>query len=179
VSFDRTDSDGCMSTNDSVYLLASGASGVTPDYDDFRDGLTEVCCSLAQQLIADAEGAEHEIAINVTGAATEEDALDAARTIGRSNLVKCAIAGNQPYWGRIMAALGTCQAAFDPGTLELSLNGVTVFAQGEPADPAETVDLTPRHTDITVDLHAGHHEATIWTNDLTHGYVTENAEYAS
>jgi glutamate N-acetyltransferase/amino-acid N-acetyltransferase len=179
VSFNRADSDGCMSTNDSVLLLASGASGVTPDFDEFTDALSEVCVALAQQLIADAEGAEHEIAITVTDAATEEDAVEVARAVARSNLFKCAIAGNDPNWGRVLAAVGTTQAAFDPDQLDVTFNGVPVFLAGAPGADRSTVDLHPRAVTVTIDLHAGTHAATVWTNDLTHGYVTENADYSS
>jgi glutamate N-acetyltransferase/amino-acid N-acetyltransferase len=179
VSFDRTDSDGCMSTNDTVLLLASGASGVTPDRDEFADGLTEVCVSLARQLIADAEGAEHEITITVTGAATVEDALEVARAVARSNLFKCAVAGNDPNWGRVLAAVGTTAAAFDPDQLDVAFNGVAVYRAGAPGEPRSSVDLHPRQVSLDIALHAGHHEATLWTNDLTHGYVSENADYSS
>ncbi|MDR1806661.1 MAG: bifunctional glutamate N-acetyltransferase/amino-acid acetyltransferase ArgJ [Propionibacteriaceae bacterium] len=178
-SFDRADSDGCMSTNDTVLLLASGASGVTPDPDEFADALTAVCVALARQLIADAEGAEHEVTVTVTGAATEEDALEVARAVARSNLFKCAIAGNDPNWGRVLAAVGTTAAAFDADALDVAFNGVAVFRDGAPGEPRSAVDLHPRQVDVAINLHAGHHEAAIWTNDLTHGYVSENADYSS
>ncbi|MDR1386069.1 MAG: bifunctional glutamate N-acetyltransferase/amino-acid acetyltransferase ArgJ [Propionibacteriaceae bacterium] len=179
VSFDRADSDGCMSTNDSVLLLASGASGRRPDLDDFRQVLTEVCVSLARQLIADAEGAEHEIAIQVRGAASQEDAVEVARTVARSNLFKCAVAGADPNWGRVLAAVGTTQAAFDPDLIDVAFNGVEVFRQGAPGADRSLVDLTGRQVTVDIDLHAGRHQGVVWTNDLTHGYVAENADYSS
>ncbi|MDR1214196.1 MAG: bifunctional glutamate N-acetyltransferase/amino-acid acetyltransferase ArgJ [Propionibacteriaceae bacterium] len=179
VSFDRADSDGCMSTNDSVLLLASGASGTRPDLDDFSDALTAVCVSLARQLIADAEGAEHEITIQVSGAASEEDAVEVARAVARSNLFKCAIAGADPNWGRVLAAVGTTQAAFDPDLIDVAFNGVEVFRQGTPGADRSQVDLTGRQVQVDIDLHAGRHQGVVWTNDLTHGYVSENADYSS
>ena len=179
VSFDRADSDGCMSTNDTVILMANGASGVEPDLDEFREALTAVSVSLARQLIADAEGAEHAIAVTVTGAASEQNALEVARTVARSNLFKCAIAGNDPNWGRVLAAVGTTKAAFDPGAVDVFFNGVGVFLGGAPGVPRDRVDLHPFDVSVVVDLHAGTQAATIWTNDLTHGYVSENADYSS
>ncbi|MDR0990334.1 MAG: bifunctional glutamate N-acetyltransferase/amino-acid acetyltransferase ArgJ [Propionibacteriaceae bacterium] len=179
VSFDRADSDGCMSTNDTVLLLASGASGQVPDRAEFAHALTAVCCDLARQLIADAEGADHEIAITVKGAASEEDAVEVARSIARSNLFKCAIAGNDPNWGRALAAVGTTQAAFDPDQVDLAFNGIVLYQAGAPAADRQEVDLHPRQVDVTVDLHSGLHQATVWTNDLTHAYVSENADYSS
>jgi glutamate N-acetyltransferase/amino-acid N-acetyltransferase len=179
VSFDRTDSDGCMSTNDTVLLLASGASAVVPDRAEFSQALTEVCVCLARQLIADAEGAEHEIAVTVTGAKTEEDAVEVARAVARSNLFKCAVTGHDPNWGRILAAVGTTQAAFEPEAIDVSFNGVQVFCQGAPGAPRSAVDLKPCSVDVTIDLHAGVETATVWTNDLTHGYISENADYSS
>lgn len=179
VTFDRADSDGCMSTNDTVLLLASGASGVEPDPAEFTSVLTRVCRSLALQLIADAEGAEHEITIEVTSAATEDDAVEVARAVARSNLFKCAIAGNDPNWGRVLAAVGTTSAAFDPDRIDVSFNGVTVFTQGGLGADRSAVDLHDRHVHVLIDLGAGDRAATIWTNDLTHGYVSENADYAS
>ncbi|MDR1265029.1 MAG: bifunctional glutamate N-acetyltransferase/amino-acid acetyltransferase ArgJ [Propionibacteriaceae bacterium] len=179
VSFDRLDSDGCMSTNDAVLLLASGACGIVPGRDEFERGLTAVCLSLARQLIADAEGAEHDIAITVSRAASQEDAVEVARAVARSNLFKCAVAGRDPNWGRIMAAVGTTRAAFDPDDIDVSFNGVTVFRQGAPDAPREAVDLGPRQVELVINLRAGDEEATVWTNDLTHGYVSENADYSS
>ncbi|MDR0285961.1 MAG: bifunctional glutamate N-acetyltransferase/amino-acid acetyltransferase ArgJ [Propionibacteriaceae bacterium] len=178
VSFDRADSDGCMSTNDTVVLLANGASGVTPGA-EFQAGLDAVCVSLARQLIADAEGAEHAITVTVASAATEADALEVARSIARSNLFKCAIAGNDPNWGRVLASMGTTTAAFDPHAVDVSFNKVAVFRAGAPGTPRGEVDLTPFEVLVEVALHAGDATAAIWTNDLTHGYVSENADYSS
>jgi glutamate N-acetyltransferase/amino-acid N-acetyltransferase len=179
VTFDRLDSDGCMSTNDSVVLLASGASGVQPAYADFAAAVEHICHDLAQQLLRDAEGAEHDIAITVLGAATEADAVQVGRAVARSNLFKCAIFGNDPNWGRILAAIGTTTAEFDPADLDVALNGVWVCRGSVPAEPADNVDLTPREVTVTVDLKSGSHRATVWTNDLTHTYVHENSAYAT
>lgn len=178
-SFDRIDSDGCMSTNDSVICMSSGASGISPDLQAFTDGLTQVCQSLAQQLITDAEGATHDIAIRVINAASETDALEVAREIGRSNLFKCAIFGNDPNWGRVLSAVGVTKARFRPDELDVSINGVEVCRAGCVGEDRSLVDLAPRRCDVLVDLHAGDQEATIWTNDLTYEYVKENAEYSS
>lgn len=179
VSFDRLDSDGCMSTNDQVTLLASGASGVTPDAAAFRAALIEVCTSLAVQLQADAEGASHDITIRVVGAASEDDAVEVGRSVARNNLFKAAIFGNDPNWGRVLAAIGTTQAAFDPYLVDVSFNGVRLCSAGAPDRPREEVDLTPRATDVLIDLKAGDAAATIFTNDLTHDYVHENSAYSS
>lgn len=179
LSFDRADSDGCMSTNDTVLLLASGASGVTPDAAEFTACLTEVCQDLAKQLITDAEGASHDIAIRVTGAASEADAETVGREIARSNLFKCAIFGNDPNWGRILAAIGTTTARFEPEDIDVAINGVTVCRAGATGDDRSRVDLSRRHVHIVVDLHAGVDSATIWTNDLTHDYVHENSAYST
>ncbi len=179
VTFDRVDSDGCMSTNDQVTLMASGASGVTPDEAAFTTVLTEVCADLARQLQQDAEGASHDVTITTIGAATEQDALDASRAVARSNLFKAAIFGNDPNWGRVLAAVGTTDAEFDPQALDVTINGVMVCRAGTPHEPADLVDLTPRDTSVLIDLHAGVSEATILTNDLTHDYVHENSAYSS
>ncbi|KZE90213.1 bifunctional glutamate N-acetyltransferase/amino-acid acetyltransferase ArgJ [Microbacterium sp. TNHR37B] len=179
VTFDRLDSDGCMSTNDQVTLLASGATGVTADLDEFTRVLTEVCQDLAQQLQADAEGASHDISIQVVHAASEEDAVTVGRSVARNNLFKAAIFGNDPNWGRVLAAIGTTQARFDPYDVDVSFNGVRVCSHGAPDRPREDVDLTPRSTEILIDLKAGDAEATILTNDLTHDYVHENSAYSS
>ncbi|MDO5735760.1 MAG: bifunctional glutamate N-acetyltransferase/amino-acid acetyltransferase ArgJ [Propionibacteriaceae bacterium] len=179
MSFDRADSDGCMSTNDTVLLLASGASGVRPRMDAFTDALTDLCCDLARQLIADAEGASHEIAIEVVGAAYEEDAELVGREIARSNLFKCAVFGNDPNWGRVLSAIGVTDADFDPDMLDVAFNGVQVCRGGQIGEDRSLVDLTGRHVHVLVDLHAGEHAATILTNDLTYDYVKENAEYSS
>jgi len=179
VSFDRLDSDGCMSTNDTVALLASGAGGITPTLADLTDAVTKACTDLAMQLLADAEGAEHEIAITVANAATEDDAVEVGRSIARSNLFKAAVFGNDPNWGRVLASIGTTRAAFDPADLDVAMNGVWVCRQSTPAaDPTE-VDLKPREVTVTVDLKSGDARATVWTNDLTHAYVHENSAYSS
>ena len=179
LTFDRTDSDGCMSTNDTVLLLASGASGVEPDPGDFATALTTVCASLARQLLADAEGSSHDVAVTVVRAATEEDALEVARSVARSNLFKCAIFGNDPNWGRVLAAAGTTRAEFDPERVSVAFNRVTVFREGQLGEDRSLVDLGARDVDVEVDLAAGAASATIWTNDLTYEYVKENAEYSS
>ncbi|MEF3404131.1 bifunctional glutamate N-acetyltransferase/amino-acid acetyltransferase ArgJ [Agromyces sp. CCNWLW203] len=179
VTFDRLDSDGCMSTNDQVSLLASGASGVTPDLAEFTAALTEACQNLALQLQADAEGASHDIAIEVVGAVTEDDAVEVGRSVARNNLFKAAIFGNDPNWGRVLAAIGTTSAPFDPYLVDVSMNGVRVCHAGRPDAPRDQVDLTPRATHVLIELHAGEASATIFTNDLTHDYVHENSAYAS
>lgn len=179
VSFDRLDSDGCMSTNDQVSLLVSGASGVEPDAAAFRAGLVALCDDLARQLQGDAEGASHDITIRVVHAASEDDAVEVGRSIARNNLFKAAIFGNDPNWGRVLAAIGTTQAAFDPYDVDVWMNGVRVCSAGGPDAPREEVDLTPRATDLVVDLKVGDVEATIRTNDLTHDYVHENSAYSS
>jgi glutamate N-acetyltransferase/amino-acid N-acetyltransferase len=179
VTFDRADSDGCMSTNDTVIIMANGASGTTPDPAEFATGLTEVCADLARQLIADAEGAAHEIEIVVTGAATEAEAVDVGRAVARSNLFKCAIFGNDPNWGRVLAAIGTTDATFEPDQLDVAFNQVQVCRAGGIGEPRELVDLTNRKVRVEIDLHAGTETATILTNDLTYDYVKENAEYSS
>ncbi|MFI7589376.1 bifunctional glutamate N-acetyltransferase/amino-acid acetyltransferase ArgJ [Spongisporangium articulatum] len=179
VSFDRLDSDGCQSTNDTVALLASGASGVTPDPVEFTDALTAVCTDLARQLLADAEGADHEIAIEVRGAASEEDAVEVGRSVARSNLFKAAIFGKDPNWGRILAAVGTTGAAFDPADLDVAMNDVWICRKGMAADDPAGVDLEPRAVHIVIDLKSGDATATIWTNDLTHAYVHENSAYST
>ena len=178
-SFDRLDSDGCMSTNDQVTLMVSAASGVTPDAADFADALAELCADLAEQLQGDAEGASHDISIEVVGAASEEDAVVVGRSVARNNLFKAAIFGNDPNWGRVLAAIGTTDAAFDPYDVDVSFNGVRVCSAGGPDRPREEVDLTPRATRILIDLKSGDATATILTNDLTHDYVHENSAYSS
>jgi len=178
-TFDRIDSDGCTSTNDTVLLLASGASGVAPPYDELAAAVTEVCASLARQLIADAEGASKEIRIDVVNAATEDDAVDAGRAISRANLVKCAIHGEDPNWGRILAELGMTSAAFEPDAVDVAINGVWVCRDGATGDDRDLVDMSAREVTITVDLRAGKAAATVWTNDLTADYVHENSAYSS
>jgi glutamate N-acetyltransferase/amino-acid N-acetyltransferase len=179
VTFDRLDSDGCMSTNDTVALLGSGASEVHADLDEFTAALTGVCRDLAEQLQADAEGASHDIAIEVVNAATEDDAVTVGRAVARSNLFKAAVFGNDPNWGRVLAAIGTTDAEFDPYGIDVAINGVQVCTAGEPDQPRDLVDLTPRKVHVLIDLHAGDTTATILTNDLTHDYVHENSAYAS
>jgi glutamate N-acetyltransferase/amino-acid N-acetyltransferase len=179
VSFDRLDSDGCMSTNDQVSLFASGASGVSPDLPAFTAALQEVCMDLAFQLQQDAEGASHDIVIEVMGAATEDDAVEVGRSIARNNLFKAAVFGNDANWGRVLAAIGTTRAAFDPYDVDVLMNGVRVCTRGGPDRPREEVDLTPRTLLLQLDLHAGRAGATILTNDLTHDYVHENSAYSS
>ena len=179
LTFDRIDSDGCRSTNDTVLLMASGASGVVPDPSAFADAVHGVCLDLAMQLVRDAEGADHDVAITVSGAASTGDALEVARSIARNNLFKTALFGRDPNWGRVLAAVGTTSAAFDPLDLDVSLNGVAVCRAGAAhADPA-LVDLAPREVAVEVDLHAGSEAATVWTNDLTHAYVHENSAYST
>ncbi|MDN4161500.1 bifunctional glutamate N-acetyltransferase/amino-acid acetyltransferase ArgJ [Nocardioides abyssi] len=179
VSFDRLDSDGCMSTNDTVTVMASGASGITPSLDDFTQALTQACTDLAMQLLKDAEGADHEIAITTLNAATEDEAVEVSRSVARSNLFKAAIFGNDPNWGRVLASIGTTTAQFDPADLDVAMNGVWVCKQSTPhADPT-AVDLTAREVSVTIDLKTGSERATVWTNDLTHAYVHENSAYSS
>ncbi len=178
-SFDRLDSDGCMSTNDQVTLLASGASGVTPDEVEFAKALAAVCDSLAAQLQQDAEGASHDIDIEVTGAASIADAVEVGRSVARNNLFKAAIFGNDPNWGRVLAAIGTTEAAFDPYQVDVSFNGVRLCHAGGPDRPVTECDLTPRKTHVLIELYAGEHTATVRTNDLTHDYVHENSAYSS
>ena len=177
--FDRLDSDGCMSTNDQVSLLASGASGITPDVEEFTAALTEVCRDLALQLQSDAEGASHDIAIEVVGAVSELDAVEVGRSVARNNLFKAAIFGNDPNWGRVLAAIGTTSATFDPYNVDVSMNGVRVCSEGRPDRSRDEVDLEPRAVHVLIDLQVGEAQATIWTNDLTHDYVHENSAYAS
>ncbi len=179
VSFDRLDSDGCMSTNDTVTLMASGASGITPSLDDLTEALTQACTDLAMQLLRDAEGADHDIAITVVNAATEDDALEVGRSVARSNLFKAAVFGRDPNWGRVLASVGTTAAAFDPADLDVAMNGVWVCRRSTPADDPAGIDLTGREVTVTIDLKAGTERATIWTNDLTHAYVHENSAYST
>ncbi len=179
VSFDRLDSDGCQSTNDTVTLMASGASGVTPTLDDFTAALTELCTELAKQLLADAEGADHEIAITTINAASEDDAVEVGRSVARSNLFKAAVFGKDPNWGRVLASVGTTQASFDPANLDVAMNDVWVCRNSTPAEDPALVDLSDRKVTVTIDLKAGQAEATVWTNDLTHAYVHENSAYSS
>ncbi|MCI9887389.1 bifunctional glutamate N-acetyltransferase/amino-acid acetyltransferase ArgJ [Micrococcales bacterium 31B] len=181
-SFERVDSDGCMSTNDTVILLANGASGATLASEEFQALLDTVCASLARQLVADAEGASHDIAVTVTRANSEAGAEAVARAITRSNLFKAAVFGNDPNWGRVLAAAGTVPesvAEFDPTTIDVSINGIMVCRGGGVGEDRDLVDMTPRETRVLVDLKSGDHEVTVWTNDLTHDYVEENSAYSS
>ena len=178
-TFSRLDTDGCMSTNDTVLLLASGAAGVRPDPGEFAGLLTGVCADLARQMQLDAEGASKAIDIEVTGAASEQDALAVGRAVARCNLLKCAIAGQDANWGRVLAAVGTTDAVFDPGRLNVAINGVWVCRNGFAAADRSGVDLTGRDVTITIDLAAGPHAATIRTTDLTAAYVHENSAYST
>jgi glutamate N-acetyltransferase/amino-acid N-acetyltransferase len=178
-TFDRLDTDGCMSTNDTVLLMASGATGVRPDLHEFIVTLTEVCADLARQLQRDAEGAQKMITIEVIGAASETDAVTAGRAVARSNLVKCAIGGEDPNWGRILSAVGTTDAVFEPDRLNVAINGVWVCRHGAAGDERAKVDLTPKDVTITVDLSAGPQSAVILTTDLTAAYVYENSAYST
>jgi glutamate N-acetyltransferase/amino-acid N-acetyltransferase len=178
-TFDRLDTDGCMSTNDTVLLLASGATGVHPDVGEFTVTLTEVCADLARQLQLDAEGAQKMIAIEVIGAASEADAVTVGRAVARSNLVKCAIGGEDPNWGRILSAVGTTDAVFEPDRLNVAVNGVWVCRHGAAGDERAKADLTPKDVTITVDLSAGPQSAVILTTDLTAAYVHENSAYST
>ncbi|MCD9155039.1 bifunctional glutamate N-acetyltransferase/amino-acid acetyltransferase ArgJ [Aeromicrobium duanguangcaii] len=179
VSFDRLDSDGCQSTNDTVLVMASGASGVSPDPAEFTEALTTVCRDLALQLLADAEGADHEIAITTINAASGADALEVGRSVARSNLFKTAIYGKDPNWGRILASVGTTQAQFDPIDLDVAVNDVWVCRNSGVGESIDLVDLEQRSVTVTIDLKSGDHSATIWTNDLTHAYVHENSAYST
>ncbi|MFC5957884.1 bifunctional glutamate N-acetyltransferase/amino-acid acetyltransferase ArgJ [Streptomyces pratens] len=179
VTFDRVDSDGCMSTNDTVLLLASGATGVTPAYEEFAEAVRAVCDDLGQQLIRDAEGASKDIKVEVVGAATEDDAVEVGRSIARNNLLKCAIHGEDPNWGRVLSAIGTTKAVFEPDALDVAINGVWVCKNGGVGEDRDKVDMRYREVHIVADLGAGDATATIWTNDLTADYVHENSAYSS
>lgn len=182
-TFDRVDSDGCMSTNDTVILLASGASGVEPQKEEFTLALEQACADLARQLVADAEGASHDIAVTVVNASTQDAAVAVARAVTRSNLFKAAVFGNDPNWGRVLAAVGTVPesvAPYDALTLDVSINGVMVCRSGGVGDDRNQVDLAAsREVTVVIDLHAGSESATVWTNDLTHDYVHENSAYST
>ncbi|MEU2389991.1 bifunctional glutamate N-acetyltransferase/amino-acid acetyltransferase ArgJ [Streptomyces sp. NPDC007369] len=178
-TFDRVDSDGCMSTNDTVLLLASGASGTAPAYEDFAEAVRTVCDDLARQLIGDAEGASKDIRIEVVGAASEDDAVEVGRSIARNNLLKCALHGEDPNWGRVLSAIGTTRAAFDPDRLNVAINGVWVCKNGSVGEDRDLVGMKDREVRITADLCSGGESAVIWTNDLTAEYVHENSAYSS
>ncbi|WP_409056614.1 bifunctional glutamate N-acetyltransferase/amino-acid acetyltransferase ArgJ [Streptomyces sp. SYP-A7185] len=180
VTFDRVDSDGCMSTNDTVLLLASGASQVAPEYAAFAEAVRTVCDDLARQLIGDAEGASKDIRIEVVNAASEDDAVEVGRSIARNNLLKCAIHGEDPNWGRVLSAIGTTKAAFEPDQLNVAINGVWVCKNGSVGEDRDLVDMRYREVKITADLAAGTAEpVVIWANDLTADYVHENSAYSS
>ena len=183
VTFDRVDSDGCMSTNDTVILLASGAAGVEVGEAELTEALTAACGDLARQLVADAEGASHDVLVTVRGATTEDAAVAVARAVTRSNLFKAAVFGNDPNWGRVLSAVGTVPetvAPYDPLALDVSINGVQVCRAGGVGEDRELVDLgSQREVHVEVDLHAGTASAGVWTNDLTHDYVHENSAYSS
>ncbi|MEO6504096.1 MAG: bifunctional glutamate N-acetyltransferase/amino-acid acetyltransferase ArgJ [Jatrophihabitantaceae bacterium] len=178
-TFDRLDADGCMSTNDTVVLMASGASGTAPPSDELAQAVHAVCADLAGQLLADAEGATKEVEIVVSGAADEDDAVQVGRAIARNNLLKCALFGNDPNWGRVLAAIGTTTAVFEADQLDVSINGVAVCRGGAAGEPRDLVDLSGRQVLIEVALHAGAATATVYTNDLSHTYVEENSAYSS
>ncbi|MGK5640141.1 bifunctional glutamate N-acetyltransferase/amino-acid acetyltransferase ArgJ [Streptomyces sp. URMC 126] len=178
-TFDRVDSDGCMSTNDTVLLLSSAASGIVPDAEEFAGAVREVCDDLARQLIGDAEGASKDIRIEVVNAASEEDAVEVGRSIARNNLLKCAIHGEDPNWGRVLSAIGTTSAAFDPDRLNVAINDVWVCRNGSVGDDRDLVDMRYREVRITADLAEGDESAVIWANDLTADYVHENSAYSS
>lgn len=182
MSFNRIDVDGCMSTNDTVLLLASGASGIEPDPDEFNDLVAQATASLARQIIGDGEGASHDIRVKVIGATTEDAALACGRAVAASNLLKCAISGNDPNWGRIVSSLGTVPpevAPYDSTKVTVDVNGVRICENGGAGRDRSEVDMTPREVHIDIDLHAGNAEATVWTDDLTHEYVRINADYES
>ncbi|MEU8959157.1 bifunctional glutamate N-acetyltransferase/amino-acid acetyltransferase ArgJ [Streptomyces sp. NPDC048518] len=178
-TFDRVDSDGCMSTNDTVLLLASGASGIRPDPAAFAQTVHDVCHDLARMLIADAEGASKEIEVRVIGAASERDAVEVGRSVARNNLLKCALHGEDPNWGRVLSAIGTTAAAFEPDRLDVTINGVLVCRDGAAGESRDLVDLSGRQVSVVIDLRSGTATATIWTNDLTAAYVHENSAYSS
>ena len=181
-SFNRIAVDGCMSTNDTVLLMASGASGVEPDPDEFNALVAQACATLARQIIGDGEGASHDVRITVAGATSEDAALACGRAVAASNLLKCAIAGNDPNWGRVVSSLGTVPetvAPYDPNRVTVDINGVRICDGGKPGRDRSEVDMTPREVHIDIDLNAGDAEATVWTDDLTHEYVHINADYES
>lgn len=178
-TFDRIDSDGCMSTNDTVLLLSSGASDITPDADEFREAIRTVSADLARQLIGDAEGATKDIKIVVESAASESDAVDVARVVSRSNLLKCAIHGEDPNWGRVLSAVGTTKAVFEADRIDVDFNDTAVCRNGSALTAEPTVDLSGREVVIRIALNAGAETATLWTNDLTAMYVHENSAYST
>ena len=181
-TFNQISVDGDTSTNDTVLLLASGASGIEPDPDEFNELVAKATASLARQIIGDGEGASHDIRVKVTGATTEEAALACGRAVAASNLLKCAISGNDPNWGRIVSSLGTVPpdvAPYDSEKVTVDVNGVRICENGGAGRDRSEVDMTPREVHIDIDLNAGEAEATVWTDDLTHEYVHINADYES
>jgi glutamate N-acetyltransferase/amino-acid N-acetyltransferase len=178
-TYNRIDSDGCTSTNDTVLLMGSGASGHAPSPVDFETALMQVCGSLSQQLIADAEGSTKTVAIKVSGAITEEDAVQVARACARNNLLKCAIFGSDPNWGRVLAAVGTARVQLNPLDIDVTLNGIEVAKSSAPFADRKQVSFTNRLVTIDIDLKMGEASATVFTNDLSHDYVHENSAYAT
>jgi glutamate N-acetyltransferase/amino-acid N-acetyltransferase len=178
-TYNRIDSDGCTSTNDTVLLMGSGASGYEPAETELEDFLMQVCGSLSQQLIADAEGSTKTVAINVIGAVNEEEAVEVARACARNNLLKCAIFGGDPNWGRVLAAVGTAQAQLNPLNIDVTLNGVQVAKASAPFADRNQVSFAERLVTIDINLNVGSAQATVFTNDLSHDYVHENSAYAT
>jgi glutamate N-acetyltransferase/amino-acid N-acetyltransferase len=178
-TLDRVDSDGCMSTNDTVLLMASGASGVTAHPDALHAAVHAVLADLSKQLIADAEGVTKRVSIEVQNAASEDEAVEVGRAVSRSNLLKCALFGNDPNWGRVLAAAGTTQAQFDPLTLDVTINGVMICRDSAPGESRDLVDLSGADISIVLDLKAGPATATVLTTDLSVAYVIENSAYST
>jgi len=178
-TYNRIDSDGCTSTNDTVLFMSSGASGVEISDDDLEKILMQVCGSLSAQLIADAEGSSKTVAINVLNASSEKDAVEVGRACARNNLLKAAIFGGDPNWGRVLAAVGTANADMDPLAIDVKLNGVQVCTNSAPDADKSTVNFDARLVEIEIDLKIGTAKATIMTNDLTHDYVHENSAYST
>jgi glutamate N-acetyltransferase/amino-acid N-acetyltransferase len=178
-TYNRIDSDGCMSTNDTVLLMGSGASGVTLDSKKLEEVLMEICSSLAAQLIEDAEGSTKTVAITVLGAASEGDAVEVARACARNNLLKCAIFGGDPNWGRVLAAVGTANAEIDSLAIDVNLNGVQVAKSSAPFEDKSKVSFENRLVELLINLNVGTSSATVRTNDLSHDYVHENSAYST
>lgn len=178
-TFNRIDSDGCTSTNDTVLLMGSGAGGYAPSESELESALMEICGSLSQQLIADAEGSTKTVAIVVKNAASESDAVEVARACARNNLLKCAIFGGDPNWGRVLAAVGTARAHLNPLDIDVTLNGVQVAKSSAPFEDRSRVSFEDRLVTIEIDLKVGASTATVFTNDLSHDYVHENSAYAT
>ena len=178
-TYNRIDSDGCMSTNDTVLLMGSGGSGVELGGEKLEEVLMEICSSLAEQLIEDAEGSTKTVAITITGAASEADAVEVARACARNNLLKCAIFGGDPNWGRVLAAVGTAQAELDPLAIDVRLNGIEVAKNSAPFEDKNLVKFDHRLVELEVNLNVGNATATVRTNDLSHDYVHENSAYST